>query len=171
VKAAFAKHVEGELPAKIGWYHETKMALPGLSVSQTRGVISAAFEVAQVFVRIPFYRVRKRDNAKIVLQLGDPDEFDGTSGILAWSDVVSLRDPSQALIEFDPGDTWQRYFESNDAIHALNVILHEGGHAIGFGHSTVKGGLLNPYYDPQVLTPNKNELVLLYREYPELKSA
>jgi hypothetical protein len=170
-KAGFAKHVDGEIPQQIAWYHSTKLALPGMSANQTKGVIAAAFEIAQVFVGRKFYRTTKQDRAKIVLQLGKAEEFDGPGGILAWADVVSLRDPAASLIEFDPGESWQRYLKDASAINALNVICHEVGHSLGFGHSRAKNGLMNPYYVPQILAPSLAEMRLFWKEYPELKPA
>jgi hypothetical protein len=168
-KAAFTRHVAGELPKQIGYYHDTQLALPGLSRTATRDVIRAAFALAQLYVPIKFYRTVRSSVAMVVLKLGQPEDFDGPAGTLAMADVRSLYDPAQREIWYDPDDTWRMNRADDAAIYALPVTCHEIGHVLGFGHG--KKGLMAPYYDAQICTPTKAEMKRFYREYPELRNA
>jgi hypothetical protein len=128
-------------------------------------VILTAFELAAVYVPIPFQRVYSRAGALIVLELGPVKHFDGEGGTLAMADMVSLYDPAPRSIWFDPGEAWGASARDASTL-ALPVTCHEIGHTLGFGHGAA--GLMAPFYDREVVTPTKSELDVFYREYPEL---
>jgi hypothetical protein len=163
----FVEKHRGALPDRIGWWMDSKFKLPGLSRNDTGAVVRQAFALAEMYVPLDFYHTRKRDSALIVLCIGPASQFDGVGDVLAMADMLSLYDPQQRFIWFDPSETWgMRAKES--AVLALPVLCHEIGHTLGFGHG--RSGLMAPYYDPCITTPTKTELRLFYGRYPELKS-
>lgn len=166
-RLAFSEHAaeQRELPRRIGWFHDVRLKLPGLSESGTRSIIQTAFTLAGTYVPIDFVRVRSAAAALVVLRLGPVAEFDGAGGTLAMADMRSLYDPRPREIWFDPDERWG-LSAKEAATLALPVTCHEIGHTLGFGHG--KTGLMAPYYDRAVTTPTKSELVRFYQEYPEL---
>ena len=158
---------QSALPKRIGFWYDRRFKLPGLSVSGTRAVMTAAFVLANQYCPIPFYRTRAARSALIVLKLGPRSYFDGKGGTLAMADVRSLRDPAQREIWYDPDDVWRMHKAEDAAVYALPVTAHELCHTLGFGHG--KLGLMAPYYDPLVTTPTEQEVARFFQEYPELE--
>ena len=153
----------GTLPKRIGYWHYQSFTLPGLTTGQTRGIIQAAFVLANQYVPIPFVRSKKREHALITIEMGSFGQFDGMGGTLAEAEVVSLLEPDQRGIWFDPDESWARNQAGPDETYALPVLCHEIGHTLGFGHGKV--GLMAPYYDPLVTTPTKAEVKKFMRAY------
>lgn len=154
-----------ELPRNIGYWYSTDFILPGLSRKQTIDIVTAAFILANQYVPIPFYRARNRNYALIEILLGTTGQFDGLGGTLAEAEVVSLYEPYQRRIWFDPLEDWKLNRAETYQTYALPVLCHEIGHTLGFGHG--KTGLMAPYYDPLITTPTKQEVKKLYSAYPE----
>lgn len=167
--AAFTRHpAAGELPRRIGYWHDVDLVLPGLTRDATRDAIRTAAALAQHYTRIDFYRTAHRDSALIQFMLGPPAEFDGPDGTLALADMRSLYDPEPREVWLDPAEQWSDLAAGRAEIYALPVLCHEIGHTLGFGHSA-RCGLMSPYYDPAICTPAKAELRRFWREYPQLK--
>lgn len=165
-KAKFARHVEGELPKRIGWWHDSRFKLPGMSITATRDAMQAIFTFADAFVPIDFYRTRKAKQALIVMMMGPEDEFD--SNTLAMADMRNLRDPEQREVWWSPLFRWTTGVTTDDAINPLGTGAHEVGHTLGFGHGET--GLMAPAMDALVMVPTHEEMKRFFQEYPELAS-
>jgi hypothetical protein len=157
----------GSLPERIAYWHPASFTLPGLSTKLSKSIISAAFVLANQYVPIPFYRTNRESAALITVRMGTRKQFDGAGGTLAEAEVVSLYEPDQRGIWFDPGDDWTTNRAEGLEIYALPVLCHEIGHTLGFGHG--RTGLMAPYYDPLVTTPTKEEVAKLLKAYPEMR--
>jgi hypothetical protein len=169
IKAAFAKQVDGSLPNRIGYWHDTKFKLPGLSIADTRRAIETVFRLAQLYVPVPFDRVRTSKAALLRITLGtEDDDFDEGGNTLAMAEVISLRDKEPRQIWFSPFVHWTEGPISGRGINPVPVGAHELGHTLGFGHNT-KLGLMSPTISPLITTPTEQEMKVFWKEYSEWK--
>jgi len=63
--------------------------------------------------------------------------------------------PQSGETHFDIEEQWVD--EQTDGIDLMTVTAHELGHALGLGHSAVRGALMAPYYqgyDPDFSLPD-----------------
>ena len=121
-KVGFKRAQRGEMPKRIGWYHDPRFKLPGLSESGTRSIVQTAFDMAAMYVPIEFFRSATPGGALIVIKLGDPSEFD--SETLALADMRSLYDPTPREIWFNPNEEYA-ISAKETATLALPTLNHE----------------------------------------------
>lgn len=77
--------------------------------------------------------------------------MDGASGLLAHGYFAPANGNSAAGdIHFDSEENWSTDGAAG-SFSIFWVALHEIGHALGLGHSDLKGSLMYPYYDLSVL--------------------
>lgn len=70
---------------------------------------------------------------------GDGAPFDGLGGILAHASG-----PNEGRVHFDGDENWSVGVAA-DRLNLEMVALHELGHVLGLGHSTVKEAIMWPY--------------------------
>ena len=85
-------------------------------------------------IRIAFHR---RDH-------GDGAPFDGPGGTLAHAFA-----PQNGRFHYDADERWA-VAATQGAFHLETVALHEIGHLLGLGHSSVEGALMYPSISPGV---------------------
>ena len=157
-----------DLPKVIRYWYPHGFSLTGLRSGVSGDLIRAAFLLASEYIPIPFKRTYVRDSALITVENGTVGQFDGAGGTLAEAEVLSLYEPDQRGIWFDPDELWVTSGAGVDQTYVLPVLCHEIGHAVGFGHMKTAGHLMSPVYDPMVVTPTTKELKAFRKAYPEL---
>lgn len=90
---------------------------------------------------IRFVRITDAQQADLIISAsGRRDEEFGTrGGVLAWCEVPVTANWDQPLqMKLDTSEAWTVSL-------MIRVVCHEGGHALGFGHSRIKTALMAPY--------------------------
>jgi hypothetical protein len=80
-----------------------------------------------------------------VFPSGQPVNFDGAGGVLAWADVPDGND-QQLRIMLDPGEIWQTN-PAERGFNVVSVLAHEAGHTLGMSpHSRNPNALMSALY-------------------------
>lgn len=83
--------------------------------------------------------------------------IDGPSKTLAWCELPCSGADVQLRMKIDVSEKW---VVSNNPpmqyISLIAVITHELGHGFGLEHTSVANQLMNPYYNPLIMKPQKN---------------
>lgn len=86
---------------------------------------------------------------------GQPDNFDGPGGVLAWAYMPDGND-QQLLMKFDLDENWTST-PTATGILVDAVGTHEFGHLLGLSHSTTQTALMAPYYNAAIRTPQMQD--------------
>jgi len=157
--------------ANITYYHQIKM--PGINDAQVAEAFDIAFSQWAEVCDIEPQRVESPDKANIYARSGSgkKHQLDNRGGTLAWSELpCGVHEKIQLDQMYDEAEDWSFNM-------AVAVMCHELGHALGLPHLGA-GNLMAPYYDPNLTSPQKDdiaEIVKLYgkrkKKYPVTKDA
>ncbi|KAK9950947.1 hypothetical protein M0R45_006411 [Rubus argutus] len=135
-------------------YHLTYGFLPG-TLSNVTGPIAQAFATWAGKTHFKFSQQSyEYADLKISFQRGDHGDgnpFDGPGGILAHA-----FSPTDGRLHFDKDESWS--MGANPGSYDLETVaLHEIGHLLGLGHSSVEGAVMFPSISTGVVTRSLNE--------------
>ncbi|XP_004297959.1 PREDICTED: metalloendoproteinase 1-like [Fragaria vesca subsp. vesca] len=123
-------------------YQLTFGFLPGTPSAAT-GSIVQAFAIWQKSTHFKFSQSNNPQNADLKISFhkrdhGDGDPFDGPGGQLAHAAY-----PTGGTLHYDAEETWSAGAKPG-AMDYGSVGLHEIGHLLGLGHSSVEGAVMFP---------------------------
>ncbi|XP_038716467.1 metalloendoproteinase 5-MMP-like [Tripterygium wilfordii] len=136
------------LPGEPKWhaskYHLTYGFLPGTR-SDAITPVTQAFSTWAANTHFDFTHTQDYTNADITISFhrgnhgdGDINAFDGRGGILAHAFP-----PQDGRFHYDADEQWS-VVATQGAFHLETVALHEIGHLLGLGHSSVEGAIMFP---------------------------
>lgn len=131
--------------------------------------IRVALSYGEAVCNIKFEKVESAQDANFVISLGQGsrDDFDGSSGVLAWCQLPpSSSFRGQLISKFDVDETWIPFGKTGRGIYLVNVACHEiVGHGLGISHHDVPKSLMNPFYDPAIDKPQAEDIRQLRLRY------
>ena len=114
-----------------------------------------------------FNQVDNIFDCDIVFSVGNkPSEGFGEPGdVLAWAELPRSKKFSGLLLsKFDVAEKWTLKKENNSFVLRA-VAAHEIGHLLGLRHSADKSALMYPYYNPNTVTPQKDDISRIRKLY------
>lgn len=87
-----------------------------------------------------------------------PVKFDGEGGVLAHA---YFADPE---LHMDEDEDWTGV-EGSGGVHLLTVLIHEIGHNLNIGHSSVKAAIMYPEYNGPKTELHPDDIAAVYRLY------
>ncbi|XVF14162.1 hypothetical protein REPUB_Repub09cG0033400 [Reevesia pubescens] len=123
-------------------YHLTYAFLPGTRADAISPV-NKAFQTWAANTHFSFSRTEDYVNSDIIVSFergdhGDGFPFDGPDGTLAHAYA-----PTDGRFHYDADETWS-VIATPGAYHLETLALHEIGHLLGLGHSSIEGAII--YY-------------------------
>lgn len=123
--------------------------------------IRVALDNISAVCGLTFIKVSSVNEANLVYDVGRgrQDDFDGSSGTLAWFQLPSSSSyRGQLFGKFDLDETWIPFGKNGRGIYLENVVCHETMHGIGVSHVSVPNSLINPFYNPSINKPMKEDI-------------
>lgn len=136
--------------------------LPGLSVNDLTAAYAEAFAGWQAVCGLEFSQtLNHRDADFLILSRA----IDGANGTLAEhqlppGDDRTLRGWFDVGEKFDIGPPIPRGY-----VDLVAVACHEFGHGIGIDHLRPDGNLMNPFYNPAIRRPQRDDIAEAVRRY------
>jgi hypothetical protein len=130
--------------------------------------IRAALDSISAVCNLEFTQTSSPSQANIIYGIGrgKADDFDGSSGTLAWMQLPpSSNYGGQLSGKFDSDERWLGLNQSGPGIRLLNVVAHETEHACGLSHTNVPNSLINPFYSETIATPQTEDIRQLVMRY------
>jgi hypothetical protein len=146
VGAGWPKDSSGKLALQYSFQSITTK----IDESIVKGEIERAFREWQRYGNFTLSAGAKADAVRtIAIQFargmhGDVYPFDGPHGVLAHTFYPSPvnSEPIAGDMHLDADEDWHAGSDTD----LFSVVLHETGHAVGLGHSSVPGAVMYPYY-------------------------
>lgn len=119
------------------------------STGTVRRVLHEALNVWAKNSKLTFREVREGDDADILISFvrrnhGDGHPFEGPGGVLAHAFYPGPGIGGDA--HFDDEETWLIDKEDNHGTNLMGAAVHEFGHSLGLGHSSVQDSIMFPWY-------------------------
>ncbi|KAM5581537.1 metalloendoproteinase 3-MMP-like [Rosa sericea] len=133
---------DGNLKWPSSKYHLTYGFLAG-TPSEAPGAVAQAFSTWAKNTHFKFSKAQNYQSADLKVSFhkgdhGDGDSFDGPGGQLAHAAY-----PTEGTLHYDADETWSVGAKPG-AIDIESVGLHEIGHLLGLGHSSVEEAIMYP---------------------------
>jgi len=121
-----------------------------VDASSVRGEIERAFREWEKYANIRLSPASQANAVRtIAIQFargahGDAYPFDGAGSVLAHTfyPAPPNAEPIAGDMHFDADENWH----VGTTLDLFTVALHEAGHALGLGHSSLPGAVMYPYY-------------------------
>uniref|UniRef100_A0A336L9G6 CSON002198 protein n=1 Tax=Culicoides sonorensis TaxID=179676 RepID=A0A336L9G6_CULSO len=139
--------------------------LDGLETGHVRRILRDALEVWASNSKLTF---RETSNPDADIQVlfasrdhGDSYNFDGPGSVLAHAFYPGSGRGGDA--HFDSEEIWELFNKRNEnddgprGTSLMGVAVHEFGHSLGLGHSSVKGAIMFPWYQGYEMNKNLPE--------------
>jgi hypothetical protein len=145
---------------KLKWFVADR--LPNLSLQVLTAAYAQAFGHWQAVCGLVFTQTPTSADADFLVLAR---RIDGASGTLAEHELPPGND-QQLRGWFDSGESWTTDSPPPQRkVDLVAVATHEFGHGIGLSHTNQPGNLLNPFYDPQIRTPQEWDIAEAQSRY------
>lgn len=135
--------------------------LTGIPLAELTAAYATAYANWQRVCGLVFEQTTTSSNADIVILTR---KIDGSGGTLAEHELPNGTD-AQIRGWYDAGERWTTAKPPGNKINLIAVACHETGHGIGLSHTNRANNLLNPYYNPEISTPQEWDIAEAVSRY------